>query len=252
MFEIIIIIIFEIIIIISGNIYSNVVRAICYETFCTSKSLTVKILDTYIVCPRGGRKINAEGFIGYFLCPDYNLICSGTVLCNNTFDCAEKKSEIKSSSYIYDYDIKTSQNIENAEIDDFDNENNYELTEEGICVKFCKQCNMNQICIKCRENYGLVGDEENDELIICKSMEEINIGYYLNTINSIYYKCSENCEKCYDDNICYKCITNYGLIVNKENENVICEKLENLENGYYLDETDSIYYKCNENCKKNF
>ena len=87
---------------------------------------------------------------------------------------------------------------------------------------------MNQICIKCRENYGLVGDEENDELIICKSMEEINIGYYLNTINSIYYKCSENCEKCYDDNICYKCIPNY------------------------LDETDSIYYKCNENCKKNF
>ena len=234
----------------TGNIYSNVVRAICYETFCTSKSLTVKILDIYIVCPRGGGKVNAEGFIGYFLCPDYNLICSGTVLCNNIFDCAEKKSGIKSSSYIYDYDIKTSQNIENAEIDDFDNENNYELTDDGICVKFCKQCNMNQICIKCRENYGLVGDKENDELIICKSMEEINIGYYLNTGNSIYYKCSENCEKCYDDNTCYKCIANYGLIVKEENENVICEKLENLENGYYLDENDSIYYKCNENCKK--
>ena len=52
--------------------YSNVTRAICYKTFCSSKSLTVKILNNYIVCPRGGGKINAVGFIGYFLCPDYN------------------------------------------------------------------------------------------------------------------------------------------------------------------------------------
>ena len=229
--------------------YSNVTRAICYKTFCSSKSLTVKILNNYIVCPRGGGKINAVGFIGYFLCPDYNLICSGTVLCNNIFDCTKKKSEIKSSSYIYDYDVKTSQNIENAEIDDFDNENNYELTDDGICVKFCKQCNLKKTCIKCRKNYGLVGDKEN-ELVICKAMEEINIGYYLNTSNSIYYKCGANCEKCYNENICNKCKINYGLIINEENKNVICQSLTDLKNGYYLNTTNSIYYKCKEYCKK--
>ena len=32
------------------------------------------------------------------------------------FDCVEKKSEVKEDSYNYDYIIKTSQNIENAEI----------------------------------------------------------------------------------------------------------------------------------------
>ena len=44
------------------NIFSKVVRATCYETFCSSKSLTVKIHDNYIVCPRSGGKIEAIGF----------------------------------------------------------------------------------------------------------------------------------------------------------------------------------------------
>ena len=81
-------------------------------------------------------------------------------------------------------------------------------------------------------------------------MEEINIGYYLNTSNSIYYKCSENCEKCYNENICNKCKINYGLIINEENKNVICQSLTYLKNGYYLNTTNSIYYKCKEYCKK--
>ena len=71
---------------------SKVVRAICYETFCSNKSLTIKIFDDYIVCPRAGGKIVMEGYLGYLLCPDYNLICTGTVTCNSLFDCIDKKS----------------------------------------------------------------------------------------------------------------------------------------------------------------
>ena len=64
----------------------------------------MKIHDNYIICPRRGGKIEAIGFGGFFLCPDYNLMCSGTVLCNDLFDCVEQKSEAKNESYYYDYD----------------------------------------------------------------------------------------------------------------------------------------------------
>ena len=44
------------------------------------------------------------------------------------FDCVDKKSEIKESSYFYDYEIKTSQNIDNSFTDEEDNISNYELS----------------------------------------------------------------------------------------------------------------------------
>ena len=80
----------------------NHIRAIWFETFCSSKSLTIKIGEDYIECPRAGGKIEVNNYEGYLLCPDYNLICSGTVLCNDMFDCVDKKSEIKEDSYKYD------------------------------------------------------------------------------------------------------------------------------------------------------
>ena len=45
-----------------GNNLNNIndltlVRAICYESFCSNRSLTIKINDDYIVCPRAGGKI---------------------------------------------------------------------------------------------------------------------------------------------------------------------------------------------------
>ena len=90
-------------------------------------SLTIKIHDDYIVCPRAGGKIEIEGYSGIFLCPDYNLMCSGTVICNDMIDCVEKKSEIKENSFIYDYEIKTSQNLDEIDLRELDNITNYEL-----------------------------------------------------------------------------------------------------------------------------
>ena len=66
--------------ILDAEYYSQNIRAICYKLFCSEKSLTVKIHDDYIVCPRAGGKIKAKGYEGYFLCPDYNLMCTGTVM----------------------------------------------------------------------------------------------------------------------------------------------------------------------------
>ena len=95
--------------------YSGTVRANCYKIFCSERSLSLKINDDYIVCPRSGGKIIVDEYEGYLLCPDYNLMCSGTVICNDMFDCVDKKSEIKEGSYTYDYEINTSQNIQKAD-----------------------------------------------------------------------------------------------------------------------------------------
>ena len=188
------------------NFNSNVVRAICYESFCSDYSLTIKINDDYIVCPRSGGKIIVDGYKGYFICPDYNLICSGTIMCNDMFDCVDKKSVSKENSYFYDYKIKTTQNIESFEIMDEDEINNFELAENGIRPINCKHCTLNKGCLKCRNDFGLTYKEENNE-IICLPLSRLNEGYYIN--NNIYYTCMTNCILCSNDISCDKCIDSY-------------------------------------------
>ena len=260
--------------------YSNTVRSVCFETYCSSKSLTVKINNDYIVCPREGGKIKVNSYEGYLLCPDYNLMCSGTVLCNDMFDCVDKKSQIKENAYDYDYKIKTSQNIPKAELEEPDLINNYELSDDGKCPKFCKLCQGNQICIECKDNYLFAG-KVNEEKIGCVESSKINIGYY--KYNDIYYECLENCDVCnnsyvcdscnndslplfdkcikkiencdeYNENgSCKKCNYNYALI---ENDLYHCKKIESLAEYYTKDEGIS-YFKCDgeganhiKNCKK--
>jgi len=265
--------------------YSKVVRATCYKIYCSIKSLTIKINDDYIVCPRSGGKIKAEGYKGYLLCPDYNLMCGGTVICNDLFDCVDKKSLVKESSYKYDYTIKTSQDISKAETSDEDDVNNYELSNNGVCSQNCKQCYENNICIKCRENYNLVGNIQNTD-VICLNKEETAKGYFKRE-NNIYYECIdycdtcsdfENCEKCQDgieynnnkcinlnipnceeeDNsgVCQKCNGNYTF--NSTNRNFCIEKIKfNSSDNYYTKDNGVSYSLCSEgisecnNCQYN-
>ena len=88
---------------------------------CSEKSLTTQIYEQFVVCPRSGGKFQVNGaYEGYLFCPDYNLICTGTVICNDMFDCVEKESLIKNDTYSYDYEIKTNQIIDeliNADIE---------------------------------------------------------------------------------------------------------------------------------------
>ena len=183
-----------------NNDISKVVRANCYETFCSDESLTIKIFDDYIVCPRAGGKIQVKGYLGYLLCPDYNLICSGTKQCNNIFDCVDMKSEIK-EGISYNYEIKTSQNIEKANSAEFDITDNYELSDNGKCKKFCKHC-INNNCQDCGNGYVLKM-EENGE-INCYEESSITEGYYKNS-NNVYVKCIDNCLACEDMTTCKKC-----------------------------------------------
>ena len=127
-----------------GSLKSKVIRPVCYESFCSSKSLTIKIDDLYYVCPRAGG--NIQIYDGGFTCPDYYLICSGAVMCNNMYDCVTKKSETKEESYNLDYIPLTTQNISSRIYTEYDNNNNYELSDAGICPKYCIECSLLHDC----------------------------------------------------------------------------------------------------------
>ena len=228
---------------------SKVVRGNCYETFCSEKSLTIKIFNDYVVCPRAGGKIEVEGYQGYLLCPDYNLICSGTVICNNIFDCVEKNSSVKEESYIYEYEIKTSQNIAKANDAKIDNDTNYELSTDGKCPQYCKQCFENKFCLKCAEGY--IKKMEQDKSVICIAESDLGSGYYKND-EDIYIQCIDNCEACESINSCEKCTSGFVYSKNQciqpPNGDSLIEhchqydkeftKCEKCEKGYAFNQTD--------------
>ena len=220
-----------------SNIYSSVVRAVCYEIFCSSESLTVKIHEDYIVCPREGGKIMVDGYDGYFLCPDYYLMCSGTVICNDLFDCVDKKSETKESSYKIEYTPKTSQNIDEANDLPPDKETNFELSDDGICPQNCRQCKEKNKCFKCREGYGLEGFISENKTI-CTNVSELVDKYYVDN-NNIHYKCIDNCEICSNYTGCDTCLRGYALIENQ------CIKTENIIINCHDYDQNETCVKCN-------
>ena len=187
----------------------------CYQMFCSSESLTIKINNDFIVCPRSGGKINVLNYDGYLLCPDYNLICSGTVVCNDMFECVEKKSLLK--DVIYDYEIQTSQDLIEENQKDFI-DNFYELSTNGKCLQRCKQCNDLHKCTNCGKEFGLLEYKENNiNKRECRDLKELNEGYYKE--ENIYRKCMDNCIDCSTSNTCNKCSKGYELSDKKDSCN---------------------------------
>ena len=219
------------------NKYVDAIHSMCYPMFCTEKSLTIQINNQYIVCPRSGGKITMFGdYDGDLYCPDYNLICTGTVQCNDMFDCVEKESLAKNDTYIYDYKIKTSQHLPDLLRADID-EGYEESQNEGKCPEHCHQCLENKKCIKCRPDYKLIGIKKNDgNSIICKKIDITDLStYYKDSEDNTYYKCPDNCLNCQNGGICTVCDEIHKL----DNENNKCvEKVKNCEK----------YDKNNEDC----
>ena len=204
----------------------GIFKAVCHEMICSTASLTIKIGDRYIVCPRSGGKIKVKDFAGYLLCPDYNLICSSTFLCNDHFNCYAKKSEEKENTFTYNYTIKTTQNADDydndANIEDPTESQSWELTNNGTCPYLCMQCDENFKCIQCAPTYKIYNEEEN----ICLEVVP-------------------NCAS-YDegDEICAECKEGYFL-AELSNGTKICEILSN-QNKYYKPIGSSTYKKCSD------
>ena len=221
---------------IKGNIdlgkYNGYLRPTCYPMICGEQSLTIQIGEVYNVCPRKGGmiKIDNKGYTyytGYLFCPDYNLICTGngTEICNNLFDCIEKKSIPKESKYDYD-DINkvTSQITSDIRTEDelklLQSVEGYELSDsvDTKCPINCRQCLSNQRCILCRTfstvepHAYYIGIKENSETdrITCSEKAPIK-GYYLREIlrenikRHYYYECTSGCDRCTNADACEMC-----------------------------------------------
>ena len=262
------------------------IKAICYKMICSSLSLTIKVGNNYYVCPRSGGKIRLiNETSGYLLCPDYNLICTGTVLCNNLVDCIESKSQEKSNAFDYsDYGSNTILTTQNYDV--YNSQAaiyGWELSDDGFCSKYCMYCGSNKICLKCKANYKI--DEEdnkacvekvpycsnyvNEECTNCESnyilvqdiqddpficVHKDNEKYYypLDDEKTKFKKCDndgiENCLECTVNTACEKCKNELVLV----DDGTICGDLTT--NEYFLD-TDDKYKSCfhyeeNQNCKK--
>ena len=228
------------------NLYDGITHPMCYPMFCTSRSLTIQIYDHYIVCPREGGIVELKGnYKGYIYCPDYNLICTGTVMCNDMFDCIEKHSLEKDDNFNYDYEIKTSQDkIKDESLTENEITIGYELTNEdsGKCPQFCRQCKENKKCFLCMDNYILIGTREGDNNpIYC--VQNIDLGkYYKNDEDNTYYLCSDNCLSCSAKDHCNSCDSMYKL----NSDNSACNEI--VPNCKVLDSNNE---KCEE-CKENF
>ena len=140
------------------QLYSSIPHPMCYQIYCSSSSLSIKINNDLVVCPREGGNVKIDGYDGFINCPDYNLMCTGTVVCNDMFDCIEKKSLVKESSYNYDYISQTTQKF--SKIRAMAISEAYELSEDGLCPKNCADCDINKKCKVCKEGYDCINDSK--------------------------------------------------------------------------------------------
>jgi len=128
--------------------------------------------------------------------------------------------------------------------------NNKEIHNCQKCIENTYQLKDN--CENCEEFSNLYNVNPNNKN--CYGNEMISYGY--NLINNYWTICYINCETCsgkpiYDEsnNIinqnCIKCNKGLHLIYNSGN----CENDSILENGYYFDDNDLKYHKCDIQCK---
>ena len=207
------------------DIINSEMRAVCYEMQCSDLSLTIKIKNNYIVCPREGGLITAENFEGYLLCPDYNLICGGIKLCNDIFNCYNNKIE-EPAELNNDYEIKTTQNSEIYNANNPEISIGFEKDSNGFCPQYCMQCNPDRNCIKCAPGYN-----HDEQLNQC--------------VSTVL-----NCEEFLANGVCNKCKDGFFL-AEEDNGKLICEETLTKANYYYLEEGKNYRVKCKkifENC----
>ena len=220
------------------SIFKNIVRPTCYSMSCSNKSLTIKLYSEnkeieYIVCPRKGGLIHIGGiysnYSGYFFCPDYNLICTGSKLCNDLFDCIEKESISNDLIYDYNYSINyissevRADNETNEKLDKNSLVEGFEESHEndGMCPENCSQCISNKRCILCRnfnnsknEPYAYyIGEVDNEtEHINCSATPPYGGYYNITKYNHIhFFKCVKDCNVCKNAYKCDQCLPTHKI-----------------------------------------
>ena len=202
--------------------YNNYRRAVCYPMYCTNTTLTIQINHFYLTCPREGGVLsipNQSGYIGAIECPDYNLICTGSVMCNNLEDCIEKKSLIKESTFVYEGFTYAFQSLNNLNY--YNIRSKGERSDEGKCGKNCLFCNDENSCLACREGNYSIGSKNNKKddasQLFCDLTEKFTSDKYENYDGIYYPLCNSdnnNANNNNDDNHIYNDKYNSDIIMN--------------------------------------
>ena len=251
----------------------------CYENCKTCKKQLIDNEMNCILCKENYYKIN-----GTNNCYDEDLLNNGYYLNNNLFfPCEENCLTCSNSKTIIDeresnnclscdqinkglylvYDLKNCEPIEYKE-------NGYYLESDpnGLeifykCYYSCHLCDKgieydfetsqdNHNCLECEENYYKLKNDLNPKN--CYGNEMIAKGYTL--VRNFWTICHQNCEECsekptyneYRELISQNCLLCYGDM-NFIYETSDCGDDSLLENGYFFDDDDSMYHKCNIQCK---
>ena len=80
-------------------------RPMCYKVECNrdTKQLVIYVGSSTFICPTNGGITSGSGYKGILTCPRYYDICGtkSDELCNDLFDCLNKKIEVDENSYSY-------------------------------------------------------------------------------------------------------------------------------------------------------
>ena len=264
------------------NIGENPVFKKCYDNCKTCNNTYINNNMNCILC-----KDNYYKIIGTNNCYDESLIDQGFYLKDNIFYPCEEKCKTCSDSKTIINDIISNNclscdlinkglylvpDLKNCEPESF-KENGYYLDESEDnpdikifykCYISCSLCNKgqeydlennnyNHNCLACNENYYHLKNDINPNN--CYNEEEMLPKNY-NLVRNYWTFCHENCDTCdsrpeYDSNNklisqnCLSCYTDLYFIY----DTLDCSDNSILEKGYYFDENDSKYHKCDIQCK---
>ena len=76
--------------------------SICYEIECdrNNKQFKVIIGKNSVICNgKRNEMTNPNGLTGSLLCPDYNMVCTSKIWCNNIYDCIENGSTADETTF---------------------------------------------------------------------------------------------------------------------------------------------------------
>ena len=101
----------------------------------------------------------------------------------------------------------------------------------------CEKCNVPNICLKCENNTYFILEEKDKCYIIDLKK------YYTKNNGISYIPCGNgvtNCDECYKEDYCVKCIDDYGLVIGNTKE---CKSTSELNIDHFK-YNDTHYQKC--------
>ena len=256
----------------------------CYPNCKTCSNSLIDDDMNCISCKEGFYKINgtnncidditSKGYYGIdniaYLCEDNCLTCSNrktNITENNLNNNLEIITEITYNCLSCDEQNKNLflvENLHNCENENF-SINGFYLEEQEDntkkifkkCHYTCSSCNKGleidtitneeiHNCEECANNHYRLFEDPHEKN--CYGDEMVEKGYLL--VRNYWRICHENCDTCSsgpteDSHNCLTCYEGYNFVYQTNN----CENETFEEKGYYLDDNDNFYKKCDISCK---